>query len=100
MQHQTFPFPHNRLEVFQVSLEMASQAKRVADRVPRGHRSLADVLLQIFLALCVCRTSLASMEVMSGRLSAAVRRIFDLPDGQISDTTFGRSRRRRARGYP
>ncbi len=46
MQHQTFPFPHNRLEVFQVSLEMASQAKRVADRVPRGHRSLADQLLR------------------------------------------------------
>ena len=61
-------------------------------RSPRGMRwSLADVLLQIFLALCVCRTSLASMEVMSGRLSAAVRRIFDLPDGQISDTTFGRT---------
>jgi len=46
MQHQTFPFPHNRLEVFLVSLEMASQAKRVADRVPRGHRSLADQLLR------------------------------------------------------
>ena len=46
MQHQAFPFPHNRLEVFQISLEMASQAKRVSDRVPRGHRSLADQLLR------------------------------------------------------
>jgi len=46
MQHQAFPFPHNRLEVFQVSLEMASQAKQVADRIPRGHRSLADQLLR------------------------------------------------------
>ena len=46
MQHQAFPFPHNRLEVFQVSLEMAAQARQVADRIPRGHRSLADQLLR------------------------------------------------------
>jgi four helix bundle protein len=46
MQHQAFPFPHNRLEVFQISLEMATQAKRVANRVPRGHRTLADQLLR------------------------------------------------------
>ena len=46
MQHQSFSFPHNRLEVFRVALDMAVQAKRVADRVPRGHRSLADQLLR------------------------------------------------------
>jgi four helix bundle protein len=46
MQHQAFPFPHTRLEVFQLSLEMASQAKLVADRIPRGHRTLADQLLR------------------------------------------------------
>ena len=41
-----YPFPHNRLEVFRVSLEMAVQAKVVADEIPRGHRSLADQLLR------------------------------------------------------
>jgi hypothetical protein len=46
MQHQSFSFPHNRLDVFRVALDMAVQAKRVADRVPRGHRSLADQLLR------------------------------------------------------
>ena len=46
MQHQSFSFPHNRLDVFRVALDMAVQAKRVADRVPHGHRSLADQLLR------------------------------------------------------
>jgi len=46
MQHQSFSFPHNRLEVFRVALDMAVQAKLVAGRVPRGHRSLADQLLR------------------------------------------------------
>ena len=46
MQHQSFSFPHNRLDVFRVALDMAVQARLVADRVPRGHRSLADQLLR------------------------------------------------------
>jgi four helix bundle protein len=46
MQHSNYPFPHDRLQVFQVSLEMAALAKTVADRIPRGHRSLADQLLR------------------------------------------------------
>ncbi len=46
MQHQTYPFPHDRLQVFQVALEMATQAKGIADGIPRGHRSLADQLLR------------------------------------------------------
>ncbi len=46
MQHPRYPFPHDRLQVFQVSLEMAATAKQVADQIPRGHRSLADQLLR------------------------------------------------------
>ncbi len=46
MQHRTYPFPHDRLQVFQVALEMPALAKDVADEVPRGHRSLADQLLR------------------------------------------------------
>ena len=32
----TFPFPHNKLEVFGVSKEMVRLANAVAARVPRG----------------------------------------------------------------
>lgn len=46
MQHPAYPFPHNRLDVFNVALKMASQAKGIADQIPRGHRSLADQLLR------------------------------------------------------
>ena len=46
MQHPNQTFPHNRLEAYNVALEMAVQAKRLADRIPRGHRSLADQLLR------------------------------------------------------
>ena len=46
MQHSKYSFPHDRLQVFQVSLEMATQAKGIADGIPRGHRSLADQLLR------------------------------------------------------
>lgn len=42
----SYPFPHSRLQVFHVALEMAAQAKQVADRIPRGHRSLADQILR------------------------------------------------------
>lgn len=42
----THQFPHTRLEVFHVALEMAAVAKRVADGIPRGHRSLADQILR------------------------------------------------------
>ncbi len=46
MQHPRYPFPHDRLNVFQVALEMAALAKTIADEIPRGHRSLADQLLR------------------------------------------------------
>ena len=44
MPSNLYPFPHTRLKVFHVALEMATQAKMIADRIPRGHRSLADQL--------------------------------------------------------
>ena len=46
MANTQYPFPHDRLQVFQLSLEMATQAKGVADLIPRGHRNLADQLLR------------------------------------------------------
>jgi four helix bundle protein len=46
MSAQPFPFPHTRLDVFRVALQLAGQAKALADRVPRGYRSFADQLLR------------------------------------------------------
>lgn len=46
MSKPTFPFPHTRLDVFRVALELAQVAKTAADRVPRGYRSFADQLLR------------------------------------------------------
>jgi four helix bundle protein len=46
MSSPSFPFPHTRLDVFRVALQMAAKAKALADRVPRGYRSFADQLLR------------------------------------------------------
>jgi four helix bundle protein len=46
MANTKYPFPHDRLQVFRVSIEMATHAKEIADAIPRGHRSLADQLLR------------------------------------------------------
>lgn len=43
--HQAhFIFPHERLEAFHVALDLAEVSQRVVDRIPRGHRRLADQL--------------------------------------------------------
>src|SRR5688572_17402344 len=39
-------FPHEKLDIYRVSLEMAALAKELADQIPRGHRSVADHLLR------------------------------------------------------
>jgi four helix bundle protein len=43
---EDFFFAHERLDVFWVSLEMVSLARRVGDQVPRGFRYFADQLLR------------------------------------------------------
>ena len=40
------PFPHHKMEVYTVGLEMLLQAKNLSDKVPRGYRSFADQLLR------------------------------------------------------
>ena len=40
------PFPHEKLDVYRVALEMAALAKELAEQIPRGHRSVADHLLR------------------------------------------------------
>lgn len=44
MKDQATNFPHHRLDVYRLALEMARLAKQLADRVPRGYRSFADHL--------------------------------------------------------
>jgi four helix bundle protein len=39
-------FPHEKLDAYTVALKMAILAKQTADRIPRGHRSLADHLVR------------------------------------------------------
>ena len=46
MDARTQRLPHHRLEAYRISLDMAEQAKRIADRIPRGYRTLADQLLR------------------------------------------------------
>ena len=46
MSANPYPFPHHRLQAYAVALEMATRAKAVSDRVPRGYRSFADQLLR------------------------------------------------------
>jgi len=47
MAHQIkYSFPHHRLEVYNLALEMAVHAKKIADGIPRGHRGMADQLLR------------------------------------------------------
>ena len=39
-------FPHHRMQVYTVGLEMLTAAKALSDKVPRGYRSFADQLLR------------------------------------------------------
>jgi len=39
-------FPHEKLDVYRVALEMVRVAKRLASQIPRGHRSVADHLFR------------------------------------------------------
>jgi len=42
--HAIGPFPHEKLDVYRVALEMAGLAKELAKEIPRGHRHVADHL--------------------------------------------------------
>jgi four helix bundle protein len=39
-------FPHERLEAYQVALELARAARQLSEAIPRGHRSVADHLMR------------------------------------------------------
>jgi four helix bundle protein len=39
-------FPHEKLDVYRVALEMVALANKVVEQIPRGHRNIADHLLR------------------------------------------------------
>ena len=41
-------FPHHRLDAYRVALEVTGKLYRLAERLPRGHRSIADQLKILF----------------------------------------------------
>ncbi len=52
--HGDFQFPHHRLEVYRLAMDMAKLARLVAEAVPRGHRNMADQLLRASSAVVLC----------------------------------------------
>lgn len=40
------PFAHEKLDAYRVAYEMAALANKIAARIPRGHRNIADHLLR------------------------------------------------------
>ena len=44
-------FPHHRLNAYHASLDLAELALRLARRIPRGHRGLADHLIRSATAM-------------------------------------------------
>ena len=39
-------FPHEKLDAYRVALELARLSTQIAEKIPRGHRSVADHLLR------------------------------------------------------
>ena len=39
-------FPHEKLDAYRVALELAGLSTKLAEKIPRGHRSVADHLLR------------------------------------------------------
>jgi four helix bundle protein len=42
--YSDFVFPHERLDAFHAAIALAEQTQRLAQRIPRGYRHLADQL--------------------------------------------------------
>ena len=70
-----FTFPHERLDAYHVALELAKMACRMASRIPRGHRKLADQLQRSGTApVCLIAEGAPSMTRRAGREAPALQR--------------------------
>jgi four helix bundle protein len=44
--HAAGTFPHEKLDAYHVALAMAALARYIAERIPRGHRNVADHMMR------------------------------------------------------
>lgn len=73
-------FPHHRLDAYRVSLELAAAARLLADRIPRGHRSLADQMQRAAVS-----TVLLIAEGANRRGAGEKRHRFSLARGECAE---------------
>ncbi|MBI4821295.1 MAG: four helix bundle protein, partial [Deltaproteobacteria bacterium] len=73
-------FPHERLDAYQVALQMAALSKKLAKEIPRGHRSIADHLLR-----AASNTELLLAEGANRRGSAQKRHRFVESRGECAE---------------
>lgn len=73
-------FPHEKLDAYQVALKMAALAKKLAQDIPRGHRSIADHLLR-----ASSNTVLLLAEGANRRSSAEKRQRFVESRGECAE---------------
>ncbi len=73
-------FPHEKLDVYRVALAMAALARRIAERIPRGHRNIADHLMR-----AAENTVLLYAEGANRRGAAAKRQRFGESRGECGE---------------
>jgi four helix bundle protein len=73
-------FPHHRLDAYRVALELAVLAREVSERIPRGHRNLADQMLRAAVS-----TVLLIAEGANRRSSGDKRQRFSLARGECAE---------------
>ncbi len=73
-------FPHHRLDAYRVALELAVGVRAIADRIPRGHRSLADQMQRASMS-----TVLLIAEGANRRGAGEKRHRFSLARGECAE---------------
>jgi four helix bundle protein len=73
-------FPHEKLDAYQVALQMAALSKKLAKEIPRGHRSIADHMLR-----AAANTALLLAEGANRRGDAQKRQRFVESRGECAE---------------
>jgi len=74
-------FAHEKLDAYWIALELAKVCKRIADRIPRGHRNVADHLTR-----ASANTVLLLAEGANRRGAALKRQRFVESRGECGET--------------
>lgn len=77
-----YPFPHQKLDVYKVALELAAASRSLADKVPYGYRTFADQLLR-----SGGRVPLLVAEGANRRTVAQKRQRFGEAQGECGEAT-------------